>query len=141
MYDLEVAEWHNFALSAGVFVHNSKDCADALAGVCYHCTTQKPPAIIAPMLGELVSPVDDKNIQSAVDTQLSLFGFTPTLTVEDLMGVETSKKEQKCEKCIYAVKSKTGKLRCTAKKCKINYMVRWWHRVNMDRHPGAAKSP
>ena len=85
VYDLEVAEWHNFALSAGVFVHNSKDCADALAGVCYHCTTQKPPAIIAPMLGELVSPVDDKNIQSAVDTQLSMFGFTPTLTVEDLL--------------------------------------------------------
>jgi len=37
------------------------------------------------MLGELVSPVDDKNIQSAVDTQLSMFGFTPTLTVEDLL--------------------------------------------------------
>jgi|ADurb_Gel_01_Slu_FD_contig_101_1867_length_3163_multi_3_in_0_out_0_2 hypothetical protein len=28
------------------------------------------------------------------------------------------KKEQKCEKCVYAVKSKTGKLRCTVKKCK-----------------------
>jgi hypothetical protein len=28
--------WHNFALSAGVFVHNSKDLVDALAGVAFH---------------------------------------------------------------------------------------------------------
>lgn len=32
VFDLEVDEWHNFALSGGVFVHNSKDEADALAG-------------------------------------------------------------------------------------------------------------
>lgn len=31
VYDLEVDEWSNFALSGGVFVHNSKDVADALA--------------------------------------------------------------------------------------------------------------
>lgn len=31
VYDLEVDEWDNFALSGGVFVHNSKDLADALA--------------------------------------------------------------------------------------------------------------
>jgi len=29
VYDLEVDEWSNFALSAGVFVHNSKDLWDA----------------------------------------------------------------------------------------------------------------
>lgn len=29
VYDLEVDEWSNFALSGGVFVHNSKDLADA----------------------------------------------------------------------------------------------------------------
>lgn len=33
VYDLEVDEWHNFALAAGVFVHNSKDVADALCGM------------------------------------------------------------------------------------------------------------
>lgn len=33
VYDLEVEEWSNFALSAGVFVHNSKDIVDAMAGV------------------------------------------------------------------------------------------------------------
>jgi hypothetical protein len=31
VYDLEVDTHHNFALTAGVFVHNSKDMADALA--------------------------------------------------------------------------------------------------------------
>ena len=35
VFDLEVDEYHNFALNAGVIVHNSKDCADALAGVVY----------------------------------------------------------------------------------------------------------
>lgn len=33
VYDLEVQGHHNFALSSGVFVHNSKDVADAVAGV------------------------------------------------------------------------------------------------------------
>ncbi len=32
VYDLEVPLFHNFALSAGIFVHNSKDLADALSG-------------------------------------------------------------------------------------------------------------
>lgn len=32
VYDLEVDAWHNFALSAGVFVHNSKDVADGACG-------------------------------------------------------------------------------------------------------------
>jgi hypothetical protein len=35
VYDLEVDEFSNFALSSGVFVHNSKDVADAMAGVVY----------------------------------------------------------------------------------------------------------
>lgn len=32
VYDLTIEDNHNFALSSGVFVHNSKDAADALAG-------------------------------------------------------------------------------------------------------------
>lgn len=32
VYDLEVDEWSNFALSTGVFVHNSKDVADGACG-------------------------------------------------------------------------------------------------------------
>ena len=36
VYDLEVDEWDNFALAAGVFVHNSKDLADAVCAVAWH---------------------------------------------------------------------------------------------------------
>lgn len=32
VYDLEIEDNHNFALAAGVFVHNSKDVADSVAG-------------------------------------------------------------------------------------------------------------
>jgi len=32
VYDIEVEKYHNFALSAGVFVHNSKDISDATGG-------------------------------------------------------------------------------------------------------------
>jgi len=39
VYDLEVDKWNNFALCSGVFVHNSKDVADALAGVVLGLTT------------------------------------------------------------------------------------------------------
>lgn len=35
VYDIEVADNHNFALDSGVFVHNSKDQADALCGSLY----------------------------------------------------------------------------------------------------------
>lgn len=35
VYDLTVQDNHNFALTAGVFVHNSKDQADALCGSIY----------------------------------------------------------------------------------------------------------
>ncbi|RLG72344.1 MAG: hypothetical protein DRO11_02450 [Methanobacteriota archaeon] len=38
VYDLEVDEFSNFELSSGVFVHNSKDLADAVAGVCHGLT-------------------------------------------------------------------------------------------------------
>lgn len=33
VYDLEVDKYHNFSLTPGVFVHNSKDAADTIAGV------------------------------------------------------------------------------------------------------------
>ena len=36
VYDLEVPVYHNFALATGVFVHNSKDCADSFAGALWN---------------------------------------------------------------------------------------------------------
>ncbi len=38
LYDLEIENTPNFALAAGVFVHNSKDIADSLAGAVFNAT-------------------------------------------------------------------------------------------------------
>lgn len=38
VYDLTIQDNPNFALAAGVFVHNSKDCADSLAGALWNAT-------------------------------------------------------------------------------------------------------
>jgi len=52
VYDLTVEETHNFALDAGVFVHNSKDLADALSGVVYYMNeNMRAGAALAPSLG------------------------------------------------------------------------------------------
>lgn len=39
VYDIEVEDNHNFALAAGVFVHNSKDACDALCGAIYNASS------------------------------------------------------------------------------------------------------
>lgn len=41
VYDITVPGLENFALAAGVFVHNSKDCSDAMAGVVYGLTYRR----------------------------------------------------------------------------------------------------
>ena len=41
VFDLSVPGTENFALAAGPFVHNSKDCADALAGVLWTLSQQQ----------------------------------------------------------------------------------------------------
>ncbi len=38
VYDIEVEDNHNFALSAGVFVHNSKDSSDAVTGALWNAS-------------------------------------------------------------------------------------------------------
>nr|DAE27159.1 MAG TPA: DNA polymerase III, alpha subunit-structure, naturally occurring, TRANSFERASE.5A [virus sp. ctnRj46] len=38
MFDLTIANNHNFALDVGVFVHNSKDEADAVCGSIYNAS-------------------------------------------------------------------------------------------------------
>lgn len=55
VYDLEVEEYHNFALSIGVFVHNSKDCADSLSGAVICCLSDDK-------LGTLVTPTESDTI-------------------------------------------------------------------------------
>ena len=39
VYDLEIEDNHNFALTAGIFVHNSKDLSDSFAGAIYNAST------------------------------------------------------------------------------------------------------
>mgnify|MGYP001623726025 CR=1 FL=1 len=39
VYDLEIEDNHNFALDAGIFVHNSKDISDSLAGAAHGCSS------------------------------------------------------------------------------------------------------
>lgn len=41
VYDIEVCDNHNFPLACGVFVHNSKDIADSLAGALFNATLHK----------------------------------------------------------------------------------------------------
>lgn len=48
VYDITVEDTQNFALEAGVFVHNSKDLADAWAGVVYYFTERSTGGVIAP---------------------------------------------------------------------------------------------
>jgi hypothetical protein len=60
VWDITVKDTHNFALAAGVFVHNSKDLADSLAGVVYNCETKRVVEPIAPSLGITESPADEE---------------------------------------------------------------------------------
>lgn len=41
VWDITVDVHHNFALSSGVFVHNSKDCSDAMCGSIYGAATSR----------------------------------------------------------------------------------------------------
>lgn len=49
VWDITVANTHNFALESGVFVHNSKDCADAVAGVVMNIHENTPKSSIGVM--------------------------------------------------------------------------------------------
>lgn len=60
VYDLEVDKWSNFALESGVFVHNSKDIADALAGSVVRAILAESPNIpLPPSMGESTHPAEE----------------------------------------------------------------------------------
>lgn len=76
VYDLSILDNHNFALSAGVFVHNSKDCADALCGACWtlvtdHVQSSAPPKSVASAIKAINVPRTGYNGQY---NQLKRFG-------------------------------------------------------------------
>lgn len=85
VYDLSVPKTENFALAAGVFVHNSKDCADGLAGVVYGLTMRRETwtsfGIPLTRIPDSVSSVKDKLTEKndrMTATQESLEGVVNT---------------------------------------------------------------
>jgi hypothetical protein len=58
VYDLEEYFFDNFALCAGIFVHNSKDVSDAVCGVVCRLTEEK---------GLLRPQIDDKTLKSRLE--------------------------------------------------------------------------
>jgi DNA gyrase subunit B len=64
VYDIEVDDNHNFALDAGVFVHNSKDMSDSLAGAVLNATKHKDSLVDS---GQLLSTM--ANINAEVNPQ------------------------------------------------------------------------
>ena len=62
VYDIEVADNHNFALEAGIFVHNSKDSADGICGAIYNASQNA--ALFAFEFGEDIENIT--NINSAI---------------------------------------------------------------------------
>lgn len=66
VFDTEVPKTHNFLLSAGVFVHNSKDMADSLAGALWNATLHKQSLIDGmELLETAISVNDDEDPQQA----------------------------------------------------------------------------
>ena len=56
---MEVPETHNFLLECGVFVHNSKDMSDSLAGALWNATLHKQSLIDGLELLESALGVND----------------------------------------------------------------------------------
>lgn len=69
LYDLEIENTPNFALASGVFVHNSKDLADSLAGAVYNGTLHEDKLTI--ITSDIVEAVIDINQPAANTPQVS----------------------------------------------------------------------
>lgn len=79
VFDMEVPETHNFLLKCGVFVHNSKDMSDSLAGALWNATLHKQSLIDGLELLEgalAVNDVGDPQQTFIADLQQSLSNST-----------------------------------------------------------------
>ena len=71
VFDMEVPETHNFLLGTGIFVHNSKDMSDSLAGALWNATLHKQDLIDGlELLSSAVEVNDDVNPQEAFKANL-----------------------------------------------------------------------
>ena len=76
VYDLEIEDNHNLALDSGVFVHNSKDCSDALCGSIWTLTTESD--VITPSTASTARAIASVNGSKygKRDASPSVFGNT-----------------------------------------------------------------
>ena len=56
VYDLEIQDYHNFALAAGVFVHNSKDISDSVAGAIWNCSNSNNVLNMTRLTQQILNP-------------------------------------------------------------------------------------
>ena len=71
VYDLEIVDNHNFALSAGVIVHNSKDISDSVAGCIWNCANSKNIVNVGKITQAVLNPYASTNqIRSYTEQEL-----------------------------------------------------------------------
>ena len=95
VYDMEVPETNNFLLGAGVFVHNSKDMADSLAGALWNATLHKQSLIDGLQLLESAVDVND-----LVDPRQELLNDLQTSMVSNRNSTQTSA-QSKLDELLY----------------------------------------
>lgn len=91
VYDLTIEDNPNFALDIGVFVHNSKDCSDALAGALYNASLHKDDFgfDLADDNSLLLDVNDDVDVDSDKSKLLkSIVNIQPTSDSTDTNNVE-----------------------------------------------------
>jgi len=86
VYDLTIERWHNFSLSAGIFVHNSVD-GDAPAAMRY--TEARLAAIADAMLGDIEKKTVDfvPNFDASLEEPVLLPSTLPNMLVNGSSGI------------------------------------------------------
>jgi hypothetical protein len=83
VYDIEVPETNNFALTAGIFVHNSKDVSDAVAGAVHNVLST---SFVENSVGDGIG--DFLRANSGYSYMDSFDGFSRKVSVEEMVDKE-----------------------------------------------------
>lgn len=86
VFDMEVPDSHNFLLASGVFVHNSKDMSDSLAGALWNATLHKQDLIDGLDLLTVASDVNedlDPRQSYIADMQTSMLSSAQKSLLDD----------------------------------------------------------
>lgn len=100
VYDLEIEDNHNFALDAGVIVHNSKDLLDSLVGAIYSASMHiKPEEIYQLENIDLITEANINDISSVRNPVNELFSefATKETTKEDLVDKQNKRIDQEIQ--------------------------------------------